>query len=397
MNRVVVTGMGAVTSIGIGKDQFWDALLAGSSGISAVSSFDTSSFPTRVGGEIKNFKAEQLKNSKNFIRYGRASQLAVAASILAINDGKKNSKFENIDVLVGTTMGESQILESIDHIWASKGDSEVPAEMISKYPGNNLALSIALEVGSRGLAMVIPTACAAGNYAIGYAYDLIKSGRSSAVLAGGSDAFSKVAFTGFSRMFAMAKDKCRPFDKNREGMLVGEGAGFILIEEEKEALKRKANIYAEICGYGLSCDASHMTIPNQSGVAEVMKKALSSSRMTINDVDYISAHGTGTPANDKTECGAIRQIFGNHNVAVSSIKSMLGHTMGAASALEAIACVLAIHRSKIPPTINYETPDQDCLVDCVPNVYKSKEVNVALNNSFAFGGNNACVVFKKFK
>ena len=204
-------------------------------------------------------------------------------------------------------------------------------------------------------------------------------------------------FTGFNRLLAVAPERCQPFDRNRKGMMVGEGAALLVLERREDAVARGAMIYAEILGYGLTCDAHHMTIPHVDGATRVMRRALDDAGLRPTDVDYISAHGTGTPANDRTECQAIREVFGDHTdqLPVSSIKSMLGHAMGAASALEAVACVLAIHNDLLPPTINVETPDPECLVDCVPNVSRAHRVDIALNNSFAFGGNNACVVFSK--
>jgi len=240
-------------------------------------------------------------------------------------------------------------------------------------------------------------ACSAGNYSIGYAFDLIRSGKADVMLAGGVDAFSRVNLVGFSRLYAMAPEVCRPFDLNREGMLVGEGAGMLLLETLDSALKRKATIYAEILGYGLSCDAYHMTAPKEEGIVECMRRGIKEAGIKIEDVDYISAHGTGTVQNDKTECSAIKKVFGAKykEIPISSIKSMLGHTMGAASAIEAISCCLTIKEGVIAPTINYQTPDPECDVDCVPNHSRKAEVNIAFNNSYAFGGNNACLVFKK--
>jgi 3-oxoacyl-[acyl-carrier-protein] synthase II len=242
------------------------------------------------------------------------------------------------------------------------------------------------------------TACAAGNYAIGYGFDLIKQGRADIVLAGGSEPLSKVAFTGFNQFSAVAPERCQPFDKNRKGMIVAEGAGILVVESLERALNRNAPIYAEILGYGLSCDAYHMTKASVEGLAACMKKAIREAGISHKEVDYISAHGTGTVANDRNECAAIREVFGSdyQKIPVSSIKSMLGHTMGAASALEALACSLVVKYDMIPPTINFETPDPECDIDCVPNTARKHTVSIALNNSYAFGGNNASLVLKKY-
>ncbi len=399
--RVVITGIGVISSIGIGKDEFWKALTAGKSGISEVASFDTSAYPTHNGGEIKNFQPELFIDKRKVNTLGRASQLAIACAKISLSDSGlelENLDKERLGVLLGTTMGESGVFQTLNEAWVKKGESAINPRLISRSPANVLSSNVAIELKLRGPNYVIPTACAAGNYAIGYAYDLIRMGEADIVFSGGVDTFSKIAFTGFNRLFAIAPEICQPFDQNRKGMLVGEGAGIVVLETLEKALKRRANIYAEILGYGLSCDAYHMTAPEANGIASAIEKALQESNITIDDVDYISAHGTGTPANDKTECAALKKVFKDRlkEIPVSSIKSMLGHTMGAASAIEAIACCLALKHDLLPPTINYETPDPECDIDCVPNVSRQKKVDIALNNASAFGGNNASLVLKKF-
>ncbi|MFA4888442.1 MAG: beta-ketoacyl-[acyl-carrier-protein] synthase family protein [Candidatus Omnitrophota bacterium] len=392
--RVVVTGLGVVSSIGIGKDAFWDALVKGKSGISKIDSFDTSVFPTHSGGEVKDFQVEKKT-------FGRASALAVSAARMALCDaGLELEKLgpERFGLAIGTTMGESQILEEINHAWIKDGHEAIDARLIPLYPANVLGVNVAGEFKLKGENFVIPCACAAGNYCIGYAFDLIRYGRADKMLAIGADAFARLAFIGFNRLYAIAPEKCQPFDKNRKGMMVGEGAGALLLEPLEAALARKAGIYAEVLGYGLSCDARHMTAPLARGIAKAIEKSLKQSNIQPQDVDYISAHGTGTPANDSEECAAIKKVFPRNykSIAISSIKSMLGHTMGAASSIEAISCCLSVKNDIIPPTINYETPDEDCDIDCVPNFGRRQKVEVALNNASAFGGNNACVVFKKY-
>ncbi len=398
--RVVVTGLGVVSSIGIGWKAFWEALLAGKSGISEVTAFDTSEFPTHRGGEVKCFRPEQFIEPSKLRRFNRASQFAIAASQMALEDGQlgiNQIPAERVGIAIGTTMAEAQALEAMDAIWIQADTGRVPARLVPQYPGNMIAAHVATQMGLRGPNLVIATACAAGNYAVAYAYDLLRLHRADAMLAGGSDAFSRVAFSGFNRLFAVAPEYCQPFDKNRKGMMVGEGAGILLLERLEDALARGATIYAEVLGYGLSCDANHMTIPATEGLVQAMRKALRNADVQPHEIDYISAHGTGTPANDRTECAAIREIFGDRSSAIpiSSIKSMLGHTMGAASALEAIACALTVRYDWAPPTINYETPDSECPIDCVPNQSRKTRTGVALNNAFAFGGNNACVAFGK--
>lgn len=404
MDRVVVTGLGAVSAIGIGREVFWDNLLLGKSGLSPITSFETQGLRNRVAAEIRGFSPREYVRSESLQNCGKASQYATVAAKIALQDSgisvdeDKKSALE-ADIIVGTTMGECQSIESADLEWVQHGEDGVPVNLVSQYPSNNIAMNVSRELNIAGHSMVIPTACAAGNYAIGYGYDLIKTGRSLRVLAGGADAFSRIAYTGFSRMLAMAEIRCSPFDKNRRGMILGEGSGFLVLESLTSAELRNAHIYAEVIGYGLSCDAAHMTIPDRDGIVKAITKAIRESGISLNGVDYICAHGTGTLANDEAECAAIKTIFGENaqHIPISSIKSMIGHAMGAASALEAIACCMAVQEDKIPPTINYMDRDDKCDIDCVPNKYRQKRVKIALNNSFAFGGNNSCVIFGKTK
>ena len=398
--RVVVTGLGVVSSIGIGVDEFWKNLIAGKSGISFIESFDTADYPIHKGGEVKNFKPEQFIDKRKLRHLGRASQMAIAASKLAIEDASIGKKcIENAGVLFGTTMGEAQLIEEMNFDLVHKSHLDIKESNIFLYPTNSIPVSIGIEFNAKKQNIMFPTACSAGNYAIGYGSDLIKNQGFDVILAGASDAFSRIAFTGFNRLYAMAPDKCQPFDKNRKGMMLGEGAAVLILESLDHAQKRGAKIYAEVLGYGLSCDAHHMTQPSEEGIVKCIEKALKESRVSKNDIDYISVHGTGTPQNDKVECSAIKKVFGEKwkTIPCSSIKSMLGHTMGAASAMEAIACCLAIRDKVVPPTINYETPDEDCDIDCVPNKSRNiKNIKVVLNNSSAFGGNNASLVLKNY-
>jgi len=398
--RIVITGLGVVSSIGIGKNDFWSSLIKGKSGITQISSFDTSVFPTHLGGEVKNFNPYQFVSKRRYSRVGRASCFAIASAKLALEDAKINlGDYERgrAGICVGTTMGETQILEKINEDWIKRGVDAIQSEAIPRYPCNVLSCNVAIELKLKGPNYVIPCACAAGNYAIGYAYDIIRADGADIMLAGGTDAFSRIAFIGFNRLFAVAPDKCQPFDKNRKGMMVAEGSGMVVLESYENALKRNAPVYAEVLGYGLSCDAHHMTAPFSEGIKEAIQKALKEADIMPQEVDYFNAHGTGTVSNDKEECLAIKKVFGDYykKLRVSSIKSMLGHTMGAASVIEAVVCCLAVKNDLIPPTINYETPDPECDIDCVPNVSCKQKVNIALNSSSAFGGNNACLVLKK--
>ncbi|HNX81317.1 MAG TPA: beta-ketoacyl-[acyl-carrier-protein] synthase family protein [Candidatus Omnitrophota bacterium] len=401
MKRIVISGIGVISSIGIGKDAFWDALIKGTSGISTISSFDTSVFSTHKGGEIKDFKPEQYIDPARVIQAGRASQLAMAASQLAYTDSRLSSGAcapERFGLCFGTTMTETRILEELNAAWVKTGAMSIDPVLVPRYPAYVLASNIARMVGLQGPSYTIPTACAAGNYAIGYAYDLIRNDEADMMLAGGADAFSRLAFIGFNRLLAVAPDRVQPFDKNRKGMMVAEGAGVVILESLESALARHAPIYAEILGYGLSCDAHHMTAPEHNGIARAIENALRESNICPDEVDYFNAHGTGTPANDREESFAIKKVFGEYTrkLAVSSTKSMLGHTMGAASAIETIVCCMSLTHDVIPPTINYETPDPDCDIDCVPNICRKQKVTIALNSSSAFGGNNACLVLRKY-
>ncbi|GJQ22784.1 MAG: beta-ketoacyl-[acyl-carrier-protein] synthase family protein [Planctomycetia bacterium] len=404
MNKqVVITGVGMITPIGSGKERFWSSLIAGVSGVDDVTCIDTSGYKVHKGCEVKNFRYSDYIKNGVLKKIGKGSQFAIAATRLALDDARLDlSKvaLERIGVSVGTTAGEIQILEKVNYIRHKDGEDKVDPDLFLMHPCNNIPANVAIEFGFKGPNTIIPTACAAGNYAIGYAYDLIKFGRVDMMVAGGSDPFSKVAYTGFARLGAIAPEICQPFDKNRKGMMVGEGSGMLLLESLDHAVKRNANVYAEIIGYGLSCDAYHITIPHPDGegVVSAMKKALKSAHLQPEDVQYVSAHGTGTPANDKAETISIKKVFGNRpeHLAISSIKSMIGHTMGAASAIEAITCALVVQNDIIPPTINYETPDPECDLDYVPNIARKQKVAIALNNAHAFGGNNSCLVVKKF-
>lgn len=399
--RAVITGLGVVSSIGIGWQDFWNNLLRGKSGISPVTSFDTTNHFTHNGGEIKNFQPEDFLPREHLKFHNRASLFAVASARLALKDSGLSTEDisqRKIGVCMGTTLGSVQSVEIINELNVVKKQQDIPIDLIAQTPTHSTPSIVAHEFRFNGPIMMFSTACAAGNYAIGYGFDLIMLGRADIVLAGGSDSFSKVAFTGFNQLSAVAPEKCQPFDKNRKGMMVAEGCGILILESLENALKRNAPIYAEILGYGLSCDAGHMTHPSIEGISECMLKALREANIEKENIDYISAHGTGTPANDKTECAAIKEVFGDRyrQIPVSSIKSMIGHTMGAASALESIACALAVKNDIIPPTINLEIPDSECDIDCVPNMPRSHAVNIALNNSYAFGGNNASLVLRKY-
>jgi 3-oxoacyl-[acyl-carrier-protein] synthase II len=396
--RVVVTGLGVISSLGIGKNDFWKNLIQGKSGISKIEYFDTSKFNRHFGGEIKNFNANEFI-PKEIIKFlGRASRMAICAAQLGLKDASisaKEIRNKKAAVIMGVTIPEGSAID-----FSSEMILKDEPEMVKrKILLNIFAPSISRNIGHffkiKGINLSLPNACAAGNYSIGYGYDLIKNGETDLALAGGAEALSRISFQGFQSLYAMSPDICKPFDKNRKGMLLGEGAGILILESLDRALKRNAPIYAEVLGYGLSCDAHHITAPQREGIKKAMQKAIKNSGLSTNDIDYISAHGTGTLQNDKEEGSAIKELFGSKRVPVSSIKSMLGHTMGAASAIEAITCCLAIRDGIVPPTMNFSTPDPECDIDCVPNKARKLKVKIALNNGFAFGGNNCCVVFSR--
>jgi 3-oxoacyl-[acyl-carrier-protein] synthase II len=399
-SRVVVTGIGVVTSVGIGVEPFWRNVLAGQSGIGPVESFDTARYAVHVGGEVKRFVPAEFVKTLPVDSMARASQLAIAAARLALADaGIAPGSFDpaTVGVSMGTTSGEPAMIEHFNDLELAGARERMGGEFIGQYPCHLLAAHVASELGFHGSNLVIPTACAAGNYAIAHALDTLRFDEAEVMLAGGSDAFSRITYTGFARLNAIAPEPVQRFDRNRKGMIPGEGAAVLVLERLTRAQARGARIYAEVAGYGLTCDAHHMTAPQGDGAARAMQIAMADAAVAPHEVGYISAHGTGTAINDKVETAAVKQAFGEvaYRVPVSSIKSMLGHTMGAASAIEAAACALAVRDDRLPPTINFETPDPDCDLDYVPNIARAQTVTVAMNNAYAFGGNNASVIFRK--
>lgn len=396
MNRVAVTGLGVITPIGSGKQRFWDALLEGRSGVHPVESFDTSRFPVHIGAEVRAFHPGDHLRRLDPSSLGRTSQLAASAARLALEDASLST--DKLDprrtgVSLGTTSGEPLFIEEYNNIRKDRGIEAVPAEVMSRYPCHVIPTHVAMEIGARGPCIMIPTACAAGNYAIGYGFDAIRTGRADVMLSGGADAFSRITYMGFARLGAIAPERCQPFDRLRKGMVPGEGAAVLVLESFQVAQARRAFIYAEVLGYGVSCDSHHMTAahPKGDGAIRAMAAALRESGVSRDQVDYISAHGTGTPTNDRVETLAVQTLFGERaaKIPMSSIKSMLGHTMGAASAIEAVACSMALSTGWVPPTINYSEQDPECDLDYVPNQARKVDPSLVLNNAYAFGGNNA--------
>ncbi|MDH4064391.1 MAG: beta-ketoacyl-[acyl-carrier-protein] synthase family protein [Acidobacteriota bacterium] len=398
--RIAVTGIGVVTSIGTGREAFWRALLDGRSGIHPVGSFDTRPYAVHLGGEVSDFFPQPFVTRLPLDEVSRASQMAIAASRLALADAGIPDDVlvpHRTGVVLGTTSGEPENVERFNEAEVAGDRSRIGAWFLRRYPCHVLAANVAAELGIRGPNLVIPTACAAGNYAVAHAFDTLGCGGADIMLAGGSDCFSRITYTGFARLGAIAPERCQPFDRRRKGMIPGEGAAVLVLERWEQAVARGARVFAEVRGYGLSCDASHMTAPQGHGAARAMERALAHSGLVPSEVSYISAHGTGTPVNDRVETQAVKQAFGEaaRAVPMSSIKSMLGHTMGAASAIEAAACALAVWDDHIPPTINLEEPDPECDLDYVPGAARACRVDVAMNNAYAFGGSNASVIFAK--
>lgn len=403
--RVVITGLGLVTPIGVGVEAFWDAAVKGTNGVRTIHSIDTSEHKTKTGGEVRDFEPKKYLSLEKIATMGRSSQFAIAAVKEAVEDAKLDLSKENpfrIGVSVGTTMGEPQILdEGINLKYEESSAKAIPSGLPRQYPCNAIPTNIAREFGIKGPAIIIPTACAAGNYAIGYAMDQIRLGKIDMAVSGGSDPFSSIAFTGFNRLLATTVDVCRPFDANRNGMAVSEGAGMLIMESLEHAQARGATIYAELLGYGLGCDAFKMTIPDPEGSGGILalSKAIKNAGISPNEVDYICAHGTGTGENDKSETVVAKEVLGEraYKVPMTSLKSMLGHTMGAASAIEAIACILMLKHNTVLPTINYNDADPLCDLDCVPNKAREMELETVVSNAYAFAGNTSAIVLRKFK
>lgn len=370
--------------------------MEGRSGVSEISSFDTTGFGYSNGCEVKEFDAgDHLRRAEPTV-LGRASQFSAAAAALAVRDAGVDPA-EITDrpgiVSVGTTDGESQDLDHLTEVCARKGHEAAPPGMLARATAGRLSATVAVELGLRNAeAVTLPTACAAGNYAIGYAYDVLRLGEAEYALCGGADAMCRKTFAGFYRLGTIAPEVCQPFDRDRKGILTGEGSGMLFLETLASARRRGAHVYAEILGYGMTCDAKHPVAPDQASIAACIRRAHAHAGVAPGDIDLISAHGTGTKANDLTEAAAIREVFGAAAPPTVAIKSMLGHTMGAASALAAIGCALSLERGLAPPTINHVRTDPDCGIDCVPNTARPASLRIVQNNAFAFGGNNAILI-----
>lgn len=411
MRRVVVTGLGAVTPIGNNVEEFWNGIKAGKCGIDKVTLFDATDFKTQIAGEVKNFEPTDFIEKKDARKMDRYTQLAMVAADEAVKDSGLNMEDEDpwkVGVITGSGIGGIHTLEEQHKSLLDRGPGRVSPFFIPMMIGNMGAAQIAIKYGARGVNENIVTACASGTNAIGDALRHIQYGANDVIIAGGAEAaVSPLAFAGFCNMKAMStrnddpKTASRPFDAERDGFVLSEGAGFIVIEELEHAKKRGAHIYCELVGYGATDDAYHITSPIPGGVggAKAMSLAIEDAGLKPEDVTYINAHGTSTKYNDEFETQAIKEALGDaaKNVAVSSTKSMTGHLLGAAGGVEAIVCALAIKDSYIPATINYNTPDPACDLDIVPNKGREQEVKVAMSNSLGFGGHNATIVMKKYE
>jgi 3-oxoacyl-[acyl-carrier-protein] synthase II len=400
-----------VTPLGIGAEKTWKALCVGKSGIGRISRFDTTNFQTKIAGEVKDFDPEDFLDKKQVRRMDSFVHYCMASTIMAMEDSKlevANQDAERIGVLIGTGLGGLPTLEKNHTLLIEGGPKKISPFFIPMMIANMAPGQIAIHFGVKGPNTCVVTACAAGSHAIGDSFKLIQRGDADIVITGGTEAtITPLNIGGFNAMKAISTNNdepekaSRPFDKNRDGFVPAEGAGTIILEELELALKRGANIYAEIVGYGLTGDAFHITAPDPqgSGAARCMKMALNDAKILPYEVDYINAHGTSTPLNDTIETIAIKTVFNEYSkkVPVSSTKSMTGHLLGAAGGVEAVFTILTIRDGIIPPTINYETPDPDCDLDYVPNVARKADVKIAVSNSFGFGGTNATLVFKRFE
>jgi 3-oxoacyl-[acyl-carrier-protein] synthase II len=409
--RVVVTGMGAITPLGHDVASTWQGLSHGESGVAQITLFDASPLRTQIAAEVKDFDPVAHFGRREARRYDRFIQFALVAAEEAIDDSGLtfgNGASERTGVIVGSGVGGiSSILEAAE-VYANKGPRRVSPFLIPRMLADSAAGQLAISFGIRGPNMAVVTACASGTNAIGEAAEMIRRGWVDAVVTGGSEAgITGVALAAFNVMGAVSTENenptraSRPFDATRNGFVMGEGAGILLLERLEHALNRGAYVYGEIVGYGSTADAFHMSAPPEDGrgAVDAMRMALRNAGLSPEQVDYINAHGTSTPLNDKTETLAIKTVFGEHayRLAVSSTKSMLGHLLGAAGAVEAIACLKALNEGLIPPTINYRHPDPECDLDYVPNAARPAPIRVAMSNSFGFGGHNATIVFQKLE
>ena len=409
--RVVVTGMGMVTPLGTGVEDNWEAVCAGKSGIRRIEKFDASPFPCQIAGEVSGFRSEdfmdkqQVRRFDVFVHYAVASaRMAMEDSGLHIHDGNAH----RVGCLTGSGLGGLAMLEHYHQVLLERGPRRISPFFIPGIIANMAPGQIAIEFGARGPNLSVETACAASTHAMGESYRLIREGIADAMITGGSEAVvTPLALGGFCSMRALSvrndepERASRPFEKDRDGFIMGEGSGILILEELEGALERGATIYAEVIGYGLSGDAYHVSAPDPEGIGAIhcMNMAIEDAGLKPEDIDYINAHGTSTKLNDDSETKAVKAVFGDHayRMPISSTKSMTGHLLGGAGGVEAIFTVLTIKNGLMPPTINYETPDPDCDLDYVPNSARKGDIKRALSNSFGFGGTNATLLFQAYE
>lgn len=410
LNRVVVTGLGAITPIGNNLTKYWEGLLSGRNGIAPITFFDASKHACRFAGEVKGFDPFDHIDRKEAKRMDRFAQLALVASQQAIADAQfviNDLNAEQVGVLIGTGVGGLMVLEDQQEIYLTKGPSRCSPFMIPMMIANMAAGLTAIHTGAKGPNSCTVTACAAGSNAIGEAFRIVQSGYAKAMICGGTEAaVTPLGLAGFAAARALSTRNndpthaCRPFDRDRDGFVMGEGSGILLLEELDHALARGAKIYGEMVGYGMTCDAYHMTapVPDGKGATRAIALAIKDAGLTPDQVSYINAHGTSTPANDVTETKAIKTALGEHayKIKVSSTKSMTGHLLGGSGGIEAVATVMAIAHDRVPPTINLTNPDPECDLDYVQGQSCTHNVQVALSNSFGFGGHNVTLAFKKY-
>jgi len=407
--RIVVTGLGVISPVGNNKEEFWSSLVDGKSGIGPMTSYDCKDYTSRIAGEVKNFIPHPFIPKKELRRMEKFVQFAVTAAKEAVDDSgldiSKEDPF-NIGVLVGSGIGSLRIIEEQYKVILEKGPSRMTPFLIPMLIVNMASGHISIMFNVKGPNSCVTTACASGTHAIGDAYRIIQHGDADVMIAGGTEScITALAVGGFCALKALStrnnepEKASRPFDKERDGFIMAEGAGVVILEELEHAKKRNAKIYSEVCGYGMTGDGYHMTAPDPTGecAARCMQNALKDGGIKPEELDYINAHGTSTQLNDRTESLAIKKVFGDHarKLPVSSTKSMTGHLLGAAGGVEFIACCLAIERGVIPPTTNYEHPDPECDLDYVPNQARKLKVNIALSNSLGFGGHNATICVRR--
>lgn len=408
--RVVVTGLGVVSPVGSSIDKFWSSLCEGRGGVGFITAFDASDFDSKIAAEVKDFDPSLFISAKDIKRLEKFVQYALAASFMAVQDSELDiPKLDpyRIGVLVGSGIGSLRIIEEQHKVFLEKGPSRLTPYLIPMLIVNMAPGYIAINLRVKGPNSCVATACATGSHAIGDAYRIIQRGDADIMIAGGTEScVTHLGIGGFCAMKALStrnddpEHASRPFDRDRDGFVMGEGAGIVILEELEHAKKRQAKIYAEVAGYGMTADAYHMTAPcpDGDGAAKAMERALSDAKISPEDISYINAHGTSTQLNDKIETLAIKSVFRAYakKVPISSTKSMTGHLLGAAGGVEFIVCCLSICHNIIPPTINYATPDPDCDLDYCPNIARKIPVNVSLSNSLGFGGHNATLIAKKF-